>query len=194
MRLPEDGRANLKKLVENDSAVDAIEEACRRYLFLAGKADDKTERKIVNDNLLRVHRLAEEMAAILEDKDTADHLSLLATGRPEFLRSPLLTRYGHSLRDLQKDLGTLAEITEGLQPLKRGRPSGSRNGPAWHLAYSLYLICEKAGLPARRITTATGAGSILHKICDELRGPLGLVRREFDGIIDELIKEVQKNE
>jgi len=191
--LPDVVRDELKLLVGQDSVVDSIELACQRYLTLTGAQQLETPHKAANKMLLDLHNCASTLATILEDKTIKNELGILVLSEP-YSRS--VSGYRAKLKEMRKNLTILARITEGVKPLSRGRQKGQNNKAGRHLAYSLYMTCQGAGLHVKRVNVVSEEGhtlpdGLLHNILGALRKPLNLGPRELNGIFDSVITAIE---
>ncbi len=175
--LPEEARANLRAIVGDDDVVDAIEEECRRYLFLKNRP---TKGKVKN-KLKQLNGHLQKVADMLEDYAVREELIRLTRGYGFDELS------GRAFAVTRRNISRLAIVTQKIEQLPKGKDQAT-----WALGLGLYNICEKAGLRVRRMNRNDVPEGLLHTILAEIRQPLGMAK-SGDGIFDNVIKEFEAN-
>ena len=180
-RLSPDRKEKIAELIGYEH-VECIESACR--LYLGFKTTPKpTTKRVRQRHLWRIKKA-------LEDSFVRDDARVLLGEKwveyklPWYIFDEALDVFFQAFKEIE-------------EPPERGAVTGEKKKPHERfLAWRLYECCIKAG-----ITPVKNSGgeenSILHKILDELREPLGLKdgpkrNRTMNGILNEVIREGKK--
>ncbi len=184
--LSESTRTNLMTIIGNDKAVDAVESACRRFIRMREDLSGRSSAGTVNKKLLELNSHLLAISEILGDRAVGEKISLLIQEHRYF-------ELARDLPEMKRTVVKLSRLTDEVEKLKPGRPTGDRDRALWHLGVSFYEICEKSGIEVKKSNPKGKTDSVLHKILDEIREPLGIGAGEANGIFNNVIEEIKNH-
>ena len=185
--------ADRHRIEDADGFVDMIQQACRRFLVHRVNEAQRLPAGEVHKRLweVREHALAmlesaEAIRLLLDQPDVLARVKLdimMGMGQDRLWWQ----RGGRDfLRDLCGNLSVLAGVGVGCEPGAAGRPRGSgRNGHGHLLAIALCDCLVQHSVRVRQDDKAGEARQLL----DILRGPLGIGKGEFNGILKTVVKD-----
>lgn len=172
--------------------IDQVQHTCR--VFLAQREDEaqRMAEGETNKRLIELCAAAAAMGEQLQHPEVLAKLAMIAHAADHRRFRSVTTSF---LRDLRAALALVAAVGQELPAAGgRGRPRGSRNRPARHLAFRLCEILGRHGVKATRATDRktgrpTGNANELFRI---VKTPLHIGDGEIAATIDAYIREKNK--
>jgi hypothetical protein len=171
--------------------IEKMQSICQAHLGDRERQDTRLAEGKVNAILRELIKHATAIGKLLEQPEVTDKLHLLAMeGNYVWFKSG-----GRQfLRELPKNLKTLVEIGNTLPKSGRGRPDGGgKNTAGWRLAILLCSCLAGYGVRVRKIVSEGRQAGLAHRLLDIVREPLGLGAGELDGILNNVIDAMEKD-